>query len=97
VRGLFFLGFPLHPADAPDTARGRHLGDVGLPMLFVQGTRDRLADPALLGPIVRALGPRATLHEVVGADHGFAVPRTNGRSPTEVLGDLADVVAGWAP
>jgi len=96
VRGLFFLGFPLHPAKQPATRRGEHLAAVAVPMLFLQGSRDALAELALLGPLVDALGPRATLHEVAGADHGFHVLVRSGRNHGEVLDELADQVAAWA-
>jgi hypothetical protein len=96
VRGIFFLGFPLHPAGKPATARGDHLAQVALPMLFLQGTRDELAAPELLRPLVAGLGARATLHEIEGADHGFHVPARSGRKDADVLDELADRLAGWA-
>jgi len=95
VRGLVFVGFPLHPAGRPGTERAAHLAEVRLPQLFLQGTRDRLADLALLRPICEALGARATLHVVEGADHGFAVPRSSGRSRADVLRELAGEVASF--
>jgi hypothetical protein len=95
VRGLVFVGFPLHPAKRPGTARAAHLPRVPVPMLFLQGTRDALADLDLLRPVVTALGPRATLAEIAGADHGFAVLRRSGRTAHEVLAELADTAAGW--
>jgi len=95
ARGLVFFGFPLHPAKRPSADRAAHLADVDLPMLFLQGTRDALADLGLLAPIVEALGPRATLHVVEGADHGFHVPRKSGRTDEEVADELADRVSGW--
>src|SRR5436190_6033891 len=73
VRGLVFLGFPLHPAGKPATERGTHLGQIQIPMLFVQGTQDKLAEPALIEPVVAALGS-ALLHAVYAADHSFHVP-----------------------
>lgn len=97
IEGVVFLGFPLHPAKQPGTTRAAHLRDVPVPMLFVQGTRDALAEPALLRPIVAALGARATLHELEGADHGFAVPRRSGREPADVLAEVARVIDGWLP
>jgi predicted alpha/beta-hydrolase family hydrolase len=96
VRGLVFLGFPLHPAGQPSIARARHLGDVPVPMLFLQGTRDALADLALLEPARAQLGARATLHVVEGADHGFAVLKRSGRTPAEVLSELAGAAAAFA-
>lgn len=95
VRGLVFLGFPLHAAGRPATVRGDHLAAVKLPMLFVQGTRDRLAEPDLIRPLCRGLGARATLHEVEEGDHSFRVPRRTGRSEEEVLDEIAAVVAAW--
>lgn len=95
VRGLVLLGFPLHPAGKPGTGRAEHLEAVDLPMLFVQGTRDRLAGLDLLRPVVEGLGRRARLHVVEGADHGFAVLKRSGRTAEEVLDEVADAVAGW--
>ena len=92
VEAIVFLGFPLHPAKQPSTTRAAHLADVPQPMLFVQGTRDALAEPHLLKPIVAGL-PRATLVEIDGADHGFAVPARRRRE--DVLGSIADSVARW--
>ncbi len=96
VRGLFFLGFPLHPARRPATARAAHLAGVSLPMLFLQGTRDALADIDLIRTQLAALGPRAALHEIDGADHSFHVPVRSGRTDDQVLDELADHLAGWA-
>lgn len=95
VRGLVFFGFPLHPAGKPATARGDHLQQVDVPMLFLQGTRDALADLPLLEPIVRRLGPRATLHVVDGADHAFHVLVRSGRTDAQVLDELAATAADW--
>ena len=94
VRGLVFVGFPLHAAGRPGTARGAHLAGVHAPMLFLQGTRDTLADLTLLRPLVEPL-PLATLHVVEDADHGFHVRRTSGRTDAQVLDELADVTARW--
>jgi predicted alpha/beta-hydrolase family hydrolase len=96
VRGLAFLGFPLHAPGKPGTARAEHLDRVGVPMLFLQGTRDEFADLALLEPVVRRLGERATLHRVEGGDHSFRVPKRAGRSAEEVLDELADALSRWA-
>jgi len=96
VRGLVFFGFPLHPPGAPGTGRAEHLERVGTPMLFLQGTRDKLADLGLLGPVIERLGSKATLHIVEGGDHSFAVPKRSGRSPEDVLEELARTVAAWA-
>jgi uncharacterized protein len=96
VRGLVFFGFPLHPAGHPSTERAEHLEKVRLPMLFLQGERDRLADLDLLRPVCAGLGERATLHVVPDADHSFHVPKRSGRSDDEVLGELARIVAQWS-
>ncbi len=95
VRGLAFLVFPLHPAGKPTDARARHLEDVRIPMLFLQGTRDALADLALLRPVVERLGGRATLTLLDGADHSFRVPARSGRNNAEVLGEALDALAAW--
>ena len=96
VRGLVFLGFPLHAAGAPSTARGVHLAETGVPLLFLQGTRDKLADLTLLRPILQALGPRAALEVVPEGDHSFAVPKRTGRTREQVLEALADRIAAFA-
>jgi predicted alpha/beta-hydrolase family hydrolase len=96
ARGIVFVGFPLHPAGEPGTERGGHLARVELPMLFLQGTRDRLADLGLLRPICAALGRRATLRAIEGADHSFALPRSAGRSAGDVLRELAGAVRAFA-
>jgi len=94
VRGLAFLGFPLHPAGKPATERATHLGQIPIPMLFVQGTQDKLAEPALIGPVVAALGS-ASLHQVEAADHSFHVPARSGRNDREVMTEVLDTVAAW--
>jgi uncharacterized protein len=96
VRGLIFFGFPLHPPARPGTKRADHLTRVSIPMLFLQGTRDRLADLTLLRPICAQLGPRARLHVVETADHGFHVLKGSGKSDAEVLQELAQAAASWA-
>ena len=96
VRGLAFFGFPLHPAGRPSTERADHLKKVQLPMLFLQGERDRLAEIDLLRPVCAGLGDRATLHVVPDADHGFHVPKRTGRSDDEVLAELARTAAQWS-
>jgi len=96
VRGLVFLGFPLHAAGKPDDRRAEHLARVEIPMLFVQGTRDTLAFLDQLRPVVTALGARGALTVIEGGDHSFAVPKSAGRSAEEVLGEVADAVARWA-
>ena len=95
VAGLVFLGFPLHPAGRPGTDRAEHLSAVGVPMLFVQGTRDRLADLDRLRPIVADLDDLAALHVVDGADHGFHVLKRSGRTESDVMAEVGDAVAGW--
>jgi predicted alpha/beta-hydrolase family hydrolase len=95
LAGLVFLGFPLHPAGRPADERGEHLDRVKLPMLFVQGSRDDLADLGLLTPLTTRLGPRATLAVFDDADHGFHVRARSGSTDTEVLARLVDTVARW--
>lgn len=96
VRGIAFFGFPLHPAGQPGTERAEHLEAVSIPMLFLQGTRDKLADLDLLRPVVEGLQSRATLQVIEGADHGFDVLKRSGRTGEEVLEELAKTVAAWA-
>jgi hypothetical protein len=96
VRGLAFLGFPLHPAGKPSSDRADHLGDVKIPMLFLQGTNDKLAELDLLKPVVKTLGARATLHLIEGADHSFHVPVRSGRRDSEVMADVLDVFVAWS-
>jgi predicted alpha/beta-hydrolase family hydrolase len=95
VRGLVFLGFPLHPAGEPSDARAAHLSEVRVPMLFLQGTRDELADLSLLRPLITRLGERATLHAVADADHSFHVPAKSGRKDPQVLAEVFDAFAAW--
>ena len=95
LAGIVFFGFPLHAAGKPSADRGTHLSEVEHPMLFLQGTRDKLAELELLQPIVTRLGSRATLHIVEGGDHSFHVLKRSGRSDDEVLDELADTVAAW--
>jgi predicted alpha/beta-hydrolase family hydrolase len=95
VRGLAFLGFPLHPAGKPSSDRARHLGDIRIPMLFLQGTRDALAELDLLKPVVRHLGKLATLHLVKEADHSFHVLARSGRNDREVMAEVLDGFAAW--
>lgn len=95
VRGIVLLGFPLHPAGKPSTGRAAHLADVKLPMLFLQGTRDALADLALITQTTQALGPRATLHVVDGADHAFHVLVRSGRNDEQVREELLSTMANW--
>lgn len=95
VRGLVYLGFPLHPAGQPSNARGAHLFDVQIPMLFLQGTRDQLADLHLLQTLVGKLGTRATLKLFQDADHSFHVPARTGRKDSEVMAEMAQALADW--
>ncbi|MGE5095110.1 MAG: alpha/beta family hydrolase [Betaproteobacteria bacterium] len=95
VKGLVFVGFPLHAAGKPGDERARHLFDVKVPMLFLQGSRDELADLSLLAPIVERLGPRATLHVIDQADHSFHVPARSGRNDAEARAGMLDAMAAW--
>jgi uncharacterized protein len=95
VRGLVFLGFPLHPAGKPSDERAAHLFDIGIPMLFLQGSRDELASLELLEPVVAKLGAKATLSVFAGADHSFHVPARSGRKDVQVLAEVLDAFAGW--
>jgi predicted alpha/beta-hydrolase family hydrolase len=94
--GLVFFGFPLHPAGRPGSERAAHLAKVALPMCFLQGTRDRLADLDLLRPVCDALGSRASLHVSEGADHSFHVLKRSGRTDAEVLDEISEAVAAFA-
>ncbi len=93
--GLVFLGFPLHAAGRASTARAAHLGDVTVPMLFLQGTRDALAQQKLIRDVCRGLG-EATLREIEGADHSFTVLQRSGRTAADVLAELGDAMVAWA-
>jgi uncharacterized protein len=95
VRGLVFLGFPLHPAGKPSDERAAHLFDVHIPMLFVQGTRDDLAELGLMQALIRRLGVSSTLKLFVDADHSFHVPARSGRSDSAIIGEIADETAAW--
>ncbi len=95
VRGLVFLGFPLHPAKQPSDERAAHLADVRIPMLFLQGTRDELADLTLLERVVKRLGERATLKLFEGADHSFHVPARSGRTDADIVAESAAAIAEW--
>jgi uncharacterized protein len=95
VRGLVFVAFPLHPAGKPSTARADHLAEVGIPMLFLQGTRDALAELDLLQPVVDGLGARATLVLAPDADHALHVPAKTGRKDADILAELLDAAAAW--
>jgi hypothetical protein len=95
VRGLAFLGFPLHPANKPSIERAAHLSEINIPMLFLQGTRDALADLGLLRALIADLGPRATLHEIAGGDHSFLVLKKSGRSNDDAMREVLDTLAAW--
>jgi predicted alpha/beta-hydrolase family hydrolase len=95
VRGLVFFGFPLHAPGRPDDKRAAHLEKVNVPMLFLQGTRDTLADLSLLRPLCSKLGSRATLHIVDTADHSFHVLKRSGGTDADALRDLARTTAAW--
>ena len=96
VRGLVFLGFPLHPPGAPGISRADHLDRVAVPMLFLQGTRDTFAAPALLSQVLARLGPRAELASFEGGDHSFAMPTSAGLSKDDVMQRLATAISGFA-
>lgn len=95
VRGLIFLGFPLHPPGKPSDERAKHLFGVQIPMLFLQGTRDDFAELQLLEPLCKQLAPRATLKLFQDADHSFRVPARTGRKDSEVRDKMLDVVTTW--
>ena len=95
VRGLIFLGFPLHPAGSPSQMRGEHLFEIKLPMLFVQGTRDALAETSLVQALCEALGARASLLWLQDADHSFHVPSRSGRTDEDVLDQMLNALAKW--
>jgi predicted alpha/beta-hydrolase family hydrolase len=95
VRGLVFFAFPLHPAGKPGVSRADHLGEVKIPMLFLQGTRDALAELLLLEPTVSSLAPHATLILADEADHSFHVPRKTGRTDSDALSEVLDAGANW--
>jgi len=96
VRGLVFLGFPLHAPGRPGTARAEHLASVNVPMLFLQGTRDEFAQLDLLQEVVRKLGRSATLHLVEEGDHSFKVPKRTGKSEGDVMNELVETFQQWA-
>jgi predicted alpha/beta-hydrolase family hydrolase len=95
VRGLVFLGFPLHPAGKPGIERADHFEKVEIPILFVTGSRDALAEMTLLKPLVAGLGDRATLHVVEGGDHGLRVLVSSGRTNEDAQGEALDAIAEW--
>ena len=95
VRGLAFVGFPLHPAGKPSDDRAKHLFDIKIPMLFLQGDNDKLAELSLLEPLTKALGSRASLRVFEYADHSFHVPVRSGRIDREVMNEMLDALAAW--
>jgi uncharacterized protein len=95
VSGLAFFGFPLHPAGKPSRERAAHLSDVTIPMLFLQGTRDALADLSELEPVCQSLGSRATLKLFDDADHSFHVPARTGRKDGQILSEVLDAFSAW--
>src|SRR4051794_3155381 len=95
VRGLAFLGFPLHPPGKPSTSRAAHLSEIKIPMLFLQGTRDDFAEMTLLEPVVKGLGAMASLHVVQEADHSLHVPARSGRNDREVMNEVLDALSAW--
>jgi predicted alpha/beta-hydrolase family hydrolase len=96
VRGLVFLGFPLHPPGRPSVDRAEHLAAVKVPMLFLQGTRDEFATLELLRSVTDGLGRRATLHVIDEGDHSFKVPKRTGKTEADIMNDLAETIASWA-
>ena len=95
VRGLAFLGFPLHPPGKPGIERADHLDRVQVPMLFLQGSRDEFAQPELLAQLLKRLGSRATLHGVPQGNHSFVVPKSTGKSAAQVSAELGQSIARW--
>jgi predicted alpha/beta-hydrolase family hydrolase len=96
LKGLVFLGYPLHAPKQPAVKRAEHLSRIEIPMLFLQGTRDDLADLSLLTPIVDQLRPRAKMHVVDGGNHSFKVLKRSGRTEDEVMSELADTIESWS-
>lgn len=95
VHGLVFLGFPLHPSGRPSDERAAHLFQIEIPMLFLQGTRDALADTQLMKGLLQRFGSRATLKLIEDADHSFRVPKRAGRADAEVRSEMLDALARW--
>lgn len=96
IRGIVFFGFPLHAPGQPTNHRAEHLYRIKTPMLFLQGTRDKLADMTLLNPVITKLGNKASLHTVENADHSFKLPKSAGKNEDEVFIELAAKVKAWA-
>jgi predicted alpha/beta-hydrolase family hydrolase len=95
VRGLAFVGFPLHPPGRPSDERAQHLNDIRVPMLFLTGSRDEFAEPEMLMPVITRLGERATLQLIPDADHSLHVPARSGRKDPQVRAQAAATLAGW--
>ena len=95
VRGVVFYGFPLHPPKQPGTSRADHLAQLTVPMLFLQGTRDPFAPAQSIRSVCKKLGPRATLVIFEGADHSFHVPKSSGKTDSEIIRELAQSTAKW--
>jgi hypothetical protein len=95
VRGLVFFAFPLHPAGQPSTSRAAHLSKIDIPMLFLQGTADKLAQPELMAPLAASLGSLTTLHSIEAADHAFHVPARSGRTDAQVLHAALEYCVHW--
>jgi predicted alpha/beta-hydrolase family hydrolase len=95
VQALAFFGFPLHPAGKPSVERAKHLADVHVPMLFIQGTRDKLAEPKLIQNVVKDLRPNASLQEIDDADHSLHVPAKSGRRDADILSEALDALVRW--
>jgi predicted alpha/beta-hydrolase family hydrolase len=95
LRGLVFFAFPLHPPKQISGERGMHLSDAHIPMLFLQGSRDAMADPGELSQLIERLGERATLKTLANADHSFHVPARSGRTDREIMDEALDAVVGW--
>jgi predicted alpha/beta-hydrolase family hydrolase len=95
VKGIAIIGFPLHPSGKPSIARADHLATIKSPLLFIQGTRDKLADPRLLQAVLRGLGPTATVHLIDQADHAFHIPKRTGRDDSEILAEVCRTLTRW--
>jgi predicted alpha/beta-hydrolase family hydrolase len=95
IKGIIFFGFPLHAPGKPSSDRAEHLYSVNSPMLFIQGTRDKLADLSLLNPVIKKIGDKASLHIIDGADHSFHVSKSSGRNDEEALDEIADAAGEW--
>jgi predicted alpha/beta-hydrolase family hydrolase len=95
VHALAFLGFPLHPSGKPSATRAEHLSKIKIPMLFIQGTRDKLAESSILAPVVKKLGRKATQLQVLEADHAFHVPARSSRNDRDVMTEICNGLSSW--